>query len=62
MVWARTSSALAILGNAFASTALTGFEAKPVRKTYMAIVCGKLEGEGVVDQPVQGKAARSKWV
>jgi len=37
------------------------FENKNVKKTYRAIVLGKLEGEGVVDYALDGKASRTRW-
>mgnify|MGYP006134220279 CR=1 FL=1 len=55
LLYARCSSAAAALGTAFASGGR-------VRKKYLALVVGRLEGEGVVDQPMQGgKPARSHW-
>ena len=61
LVFGRTNSACAALGHSFAAH---GDEelAKAVQKTYLAIVVGKLEGEGVIDAPVQGKRAISRWV
>ena len=53
LVFARCSSA--------ASAISAAFEAHQVQKTYLAIVAGKLEGEGYVDTPVHGKPARSRW-
>ena len=35
--------------------------AKGVAKTYLAVVVGRLEGSGLVDAPVQGKRAISRW-
>lgn len=32
-----------------------------LRKTYLAIVVGKLEGSGIIDAPIHGKPARSRW-
>lgn len=47
---------------AAASSLATAFHDGEVQKTYLALVAGKLEGEGVVDAPLSGKAARSRWV
>ena len=54
LVYARTNSAAVLLNQAFA--------ARTVRKTYIALVCGKLEGEGHVELPIRGKPARSEWM
>lgn len=51
---AKTRAAHAALGQAF--------ERHEVHKRYRALVVGALEGEGVVDEPVDGRSARSRWV
>ena len=53
VVVARTAGARAALGQAF--------EQGRVHKRYLAILVGKLEGEGEVDSPVGGRPARSTW-
>lgn len=79
LVYGRTRSALAHIGNAFtshegkedvdagtaqgeaSSEASSGRAGGGVRKTYLAIVVGKLEGSGVIDSPIHGKPSRSRW-
>ena len=79
LVYARTKSAAALIGMAFAKHEESGggadggstsgggnasgasLDVGSVRKTYLAIVAGKLEGSGVIDAPVHGKFARSRW-
>jgi 23S rRNA pseudouridine1911/1915/1917 synthase len=51
---AKTRGAHAALGQAF--------ERHEVHKRYRAIAIGRLEGEGAVELPVEGRAARSRWV
>lgn len=51
---AKTRSAHAALGQAF--------ERREVHKRYRAVVVGELVGEGVVDEEVDGRSARSRWV
>ncbi len=51
---AKTRGAHAALGQMF--------ERHEVHKRYRAIAVGRLEGEGVVEVPVEGRAARSRWV
>lgn len=51
---ARTRRAHAALGQAF--------ERREVAKRYRALAIGLLEGEGVVDEEIDGRAARSRWV
>ncbi|MEQ1503486.1 MAG: RluA family pseudouridine synthase [Myxococcota bacterium] len=53
LVVAKTRSAHAALGQAF--------ERRDVQKQYRAIVVGKLDGEGVVDAPIDGREARSRY-
>ncbi len=53
VVVARTHAALAALGRAF--------EERRVHKTYRALVAGRLEGAGVVDAPIDGRSARSRY-
>ncbi|MEZ4241531.1 MAG: RluA family pseudouridine synthase [Myxococcota bacterium] len=50
---AKTRGAHAALGAAF--------EARTVRKEYRALVVGRLEGEGLVDAALDGRAARTRW-
>lgn len=57
LLFARTDSAMAALTKAFAAHSAGG----GVRKTYLAIVAGRLDGSGVVDAPVHGKPSRSRW-
>ena len=54
LVYARTQAACARLATAFATPGA-------VRKTYVALVAGRLDGDGVVDEPVSGRPARSRW-
>ena len=37
------------------------FSERRVHKRYLALLRGALTGEGVVDQPVEGQPARSRW-
>ncbi len=67
----NTSGLLTVAKSSHLAFALTG----QVEKTYLAIVCGKLEGEGVIDQPIRvkegsiitrevgegGKESRTRW-
>jgi len=53
VVVARTHSANVELSRAF--------QERPVFKRYRALVGGSLTGEGVVDLPVDGRSARSRW-
>ena len=67
----NTSGLLTVSKSSHLAFALTG----AVQKTYLAIVCGKLEGEGVIDQPIRvkegsiitrevgegGKESRTRW-
>jgi 23S rRNA-/tRNA-specific pseudouridylate synthase len=55
LMYARTRSAAARLGTAFAA------HDGSVRKTYLALVVGRLEGEGEVSAPIHGKASLSRW-
>lgn len=50
---ARTQRSLVALGHAF--------EERRVHKTYRAVVAGRLEGEGVVDTPLDGRPAVSRY-
>lgn len=59
LVFARTHAALSSTGQAFAAHG-EGVE-KGVKKTYLAIVAGRLEGSGVIDAPVSGKQALTRW-
>jgi len=59
---ARTSGLLLVARTATAQVELgRAFQAREVHKRYRAIVAGKLEGEGVVEEEVDGKTARSRW-
>ena len=65
LVYARTRSAVAAISTAFGQKGAAGgdrAESGVVRKTYLALVCGRLEGEGVIDAPIHGKPSRSEWV
>jgi RluA family pseudouridine synthase len=53
LVCAKTHSAVVALGKLF--------EAKKIRKTYHAIVNGKLEGSGEINTPLGGKQAFTKF-
>lgn len=53
VVVAKTRTALARLGQAF--------EAREVDKRYRALVLGALVGEGVVDAPIDGRAAETRY-
>ncbi|MCO4771523.1 MAG: RluA family pseudouridine synthase [Deltaproteobacteria bacterium] len=50
---ARTRTALVGLGRAL--------QERHVQKRYRAVVGTRLEGEGVIESPVDGKEARSRW-
>jgi 23S rRNA pseudouridine1911/1915/1917 synthase len=51
---AKTRSAHAALGQAF--------EGRRVRKRYRAIAIGKLEGEGTIEEQIEGRPAKSRYV
>jgi len=53
VICAKTARAHAQLGRIF--------ERREIQKTYQAILVGKLEGEGNVDDPVDGRNARSHY-
>ena len=53
LVVGKTRRALAALNRAF--------EERAVQKRYRAFVVGRLEGEGVIDSPIDGRAARTRW-
>lgn len=53
VVVARSASALVHLSRSF--------EERRVTKRYRAVVQGKLEGEGVVEDPIEGRDARSRY-
>jgi tRNA pseudouridine65 synthase/23S rRNA pseudouridine1911/1915/1917 synthase len=38
------------------------FEARVVRKRYRAVVVGHLAGDGLVDLPIEGRPATTRWV
>lgn len=50
---ARTHRALVELGRTF--------QERRIRKRYRALVGARIPGEGVVDEPVSGREARSRW-
>lgn len=50
---AKTASAHMHLGQAF--------EQRRIQKTYEALVLGRLEGEGVVELPIEGRPAKTHW-
>ena len=60
LVFGRTNSACTALAQAFAEGA-GSHSIKPVRKVYLAVVVGKLVGEGRIDAPIQGKRALTIW-
>ncbi len=37
------------------------FQERRVRKTYRALAVGRLDGEGTVSEPVDGRAAITRW-
>jgi 23S rRNA pseudouridine1911/1915/1917 synthase len=51
---AKTRTAHAALGQAF--------EGRRVKKRYRAIAIGRLEGEGTIEERIEGRAARSRYV
>ncbi len=53
VVCAKTASAMVELGRSF--------QERRVRKTYRAVLLGRLEGEGRVDSPVEGRSAASTY-
>jgi len=53
VICAKTARAQVGLGRAF--------EARKVEKTYRALALGALRGAGLVDEPVGGRDARSRW-
>ena len=53
LIAAKTATAMVALGRQF--------QERKVKKTYRALVTGKLEGSGYVDQPVEGRPARSLY-
>ena len=53
VVVARTAGALMQLGRAF--------EARDVHKRYRAILVGRLEGEGEICEPLDGRPAQTRW-
>jgi len=53
VVCGKTASAHMALGRAF--------QARTVRKRYRAIVAGRLEGEGRVETPLDGRSALTRW-
>ena len=60
---ARTSGLVLVARSLRAQVALgRALQERRISKQYRAIVAGKLLGEGVVESPVQGREARSRWV
>ncbi len=60
---ARTSGLVLIARSLRAQVGLgRALQERRVRKRYLALVAGKLQGEGVVDHPIEGRSARSRWV
>ena len=53
VVVARSQTALVRLGRAF--------EERQVRKTYRAVVAGRLEGQGTIDLPLDGRPALTHY-
>lgn len=49
----RSRRAQVGLGEAFAS--------RQIRKRYVAVLHGRLDGEGEVDAPIEGRTAHSRW-
>ncbi len=59
---ARTEGLLVVAKTGGAEVALgRAFEARRVHKSYRALCVGRLEGAGVVEAPVGGRAARSRY-
>ena len=59
---ARTAGLLLVARSARGQVGLgRAFEERRVQKRYRAIVRGRLDGEGVVDEDVDGKSARTRW-
>jgi tRNA pseudouridine65 synthase/23S rRNA pseudouridine1911/1915/1917 synthase len=53
LIVARTAGADVALGRAFAE--------RRIRKRYRAIVRGRLEGAGLIERPIGGRAASTRW-
>ncbi len=59
---ARTGGLVVVARCAGANVALgRAFQERRVGKRYLALLLGRLEGEGVVDAPLDGRAARTRW-
>jgi 23S rRNA pseudouridine1911/1915/1917 synthase len=59
---ARTSGLLLVARSASALVELgRRFQRREVHKRYRAILSGRLEGEGVVDTPIEDREARTRW-
>ena len=59
---ARTSGLLLVARSASALVELgRRFQRREVRKRYRAILSGRLEGEGTVEEPLDGRDARTRW-
>lgn len=59
----RTEGLLAVAKAGHAEVGLCrAFEERQVEKRYRALCVGRLEGCGVVEAPVDGRTARSRWV
>jgi RluA family pseudouridine synthase len=50
---AKTSGVMVLLGRMF--------QERSISKTYCAIVAGRLEGSGIIDEPVDGRPALSRY-
>lgn len=58
----RTSGLVVVARAAAAEVALNrAFQERRVHKRYRAVVVGRLEGEGIVEEPIEGRPARSRW-
>lgn len=53
VVVGKTGSALASLGRSF--------ETRQVHKRYEAVVIGRMEGEGHIDEPIDDRSAQTTW-
>lgn len=59
---ARTSGLLLVARSLRGQVGLgRALQERRVHKRYRAIVTGRLEGEGVVETPIEGRPARSRW-
>jgi len=59
---ARTSGLVLIARSLRGQVGLgRALQERRVQKRYLALVTGRLEGEGIVEAPIEGRAARSRW-